>query len=229
MGMYVCSIDPLSPFQQVSALTCATQILAGAASPQVSSPAEVRQSSSRRSSALRTGLDVHDLMYEDAMKRIEAQGADVAALAKDILSWIVCARRPLTIVELQHALAVEDGAAPRVHTRDDPTVNLALRVNNLYLVVWSKLEQQEGCAVETKDLGAFVFSRVSAFSYVLSDILITARRGQGLKPPELLAKPLLCNGLEPTSLPLAGSDHVAFPFASDNWQRCPHLAERWSI
>jgi hypothetical protein len=49
-------------------------------------------------------------MYEDAMKRIEAQGADMAALAKDILSWIVCARRPLTTVELQHALAVEDGA-----------------------------------------------------------------------------------------------------------------------
>lgn len=44
------------------------------------------------------------------MKRIEAQGTEVAALAKDILSWIVFARRPLTTVELQHALAVEDGA-----------------------------------------------------------------------------------------------------------------------
>ena len=45
------------------------------------------------------------------MRRIEAQGADLADLAKDVLTWIVCAKRPLTALELQHALAVESGTA----------------------------------------------------------------------------------------------------------------------
>jgi hypothetical protein len=56
---------------------------------------------------LRTGSNVYDLVYEDAMMRIEAQSADLADLAKDVLSWIVCVKRPLTTLELQHALAVE--------------------------------------------------------------------------------------------------------------------------
>lgn len=43
------------------------------------------------------------------MTRIEAQGADLAALAKDVLTWIVRAKTPLTTLELQHALAVEVG------------------------------------------------------------------------------------------------------------------------
>lgn len=34
-----------------------------------------------------------------------------AELAKQVLSWIVCARRQLTAVEVQHALAVEIGEA----------------------------------------------------------------------------------------------------------------------
>ena len=41
------------------------------------------------------------------MERIEGQAG--AKLAKQVLSWITCARRPLTTIELQHALAVEVG------------------------------------------------------------------------------------------------------------------------
>jgi hypothetical protein len=41
------------------------------------------------------------------MQRIEKQDMDSQQLAKDVLSWIVCAKRPLTTSELQHALAVE--------------------------------------------------------------------------------------------------------------------------
>jgi ankyrin repeat protein len=48
-----------------------------------------------------------DQAYEQAMKRIEAQVADSYMLAKQILSWITCARRPLATLELRHALAVE--------------------------------------------------------------------------------------------------------------------------
>jgi ankyrin repeat protein len=43
------------------------------------------------------------------MKRIESQAADSKELAKQALSWIICAKRPLTTSELQHALAVEVG------------------------------------------------------------------------------------------------------------------------
>jgi ankyrin repeat protein len=41
------------------------------------------------------------------MERIEGQVTDSQVLAKQILPWITCAKRPLTTLELQHALAVE--------------------------------------------------------------------------------------------------------------------------
>jgi Ankyrin repeats (3 copies)/Ankyrin repeats (many copies) len=43
------------------------------------------------------------------MDRVEGQVQDQEELAKQVLSWIMCAKRPLTILELQHALAVEVG------------------------------------------------------------------------------------------------------------------------
>lgn len=45
------------------------------------------------------------------MERIEGQVTDQKDLAKQVLSWITYARRPLTTIELQHALAVEAGEA----------------------------------------------------------------------------------------------------------------------
>jgi len=43
------------------------------------------------------------------MKRIEGQQLDEKELAKEVLSWITCAKRPLTTTELQHALAIKVG------------------------------------------------------------------------------------------------------------------------
>lgn len=43
------------------------------------------------------------------MERIEGQIIDSQELAKQVLSWIVCSKRPLTTLELQHALGVEVG------------------------------------------------------------------------------------------------------------------------
>lgn len=43
------------------------------------------------------------------MDRIEGQLQDQEELAKQVLSWITCAKRLLTILELQHALAIEIG------------------------------------------------------------------------------------------------------------------------
>jgi hypothetical protein len=43
------------------------------------------------------------------MERIEGQLADEEELAKQVLSWITCAKRPLTTSELEHAIATEAG------------------------------------------------------------------------------------------------------------------------
>jgi ankyrin repeat protein len=53
------------------------------------------------------GSDAYDLAYSAAMERISAQGKEASEMAKKILSWILCARRPLSTLELLHALAVE--------------------------------------------------------------------------------------------------------------------------
>ncbi|CAG8976236.1 hypothetical protein HYALB_00012003 [Hymenoscyphus albidus] len=58
---------------------------------------------------LPSGSDAYDSAYKDAMVRIEGQIADEEELAKQVLSWITCAKRPLTTTELQHALAIETG------------------------------------------------------------------------------------------------------------------------
>lgn len=55
------------------------------------------------------GSKAYDCAYQDAMKRIEGQDKDQEELAKQVLSWISCAKRPLTTLELQHALALEPG------------------------------------------------------------------------------------------------------------------------
>ncbi len=55
------------------------------------------------------GSDVLDQAYHKAMERIQGQETGFQEIAKLVLSWIVCARRPLTTSELRHALAVEDG------------------------------------------------------------------------------------------------------------------------
>ncbi|KAI9694151.1 MAG: hypothetical protein M1822_003422 [Bathelium mastoideum] len=61
-------------------------------------------------SALKTlpaGSEAYNYAYDAAMERVEGQMSDQVNLAKQVLSWITCAKRPLTTKELQHALAVE--------------------------------------------------------------------------------------------------------------------------
>jgi hypothetical protein len=56
---------------------------------------------------LPTGSEAYNQAYKDAMKRIKEQDVDGKKLAKQVLAWITCSKRPLNTVELQHALAVE--------------------------------------------------------------------------------------------------------------------------
>ena len=59
--------------------------------------------------ALPKGLDAYDTAYDDAMTRIFGQERDYQESAEKILSLILCAQRPLTSRELQHALMIETG------------------------------------------------------------------------------------------------------------------------
>jgi hypothetical protein len=63
-------------------------------------------------SALRNlpqGSDAYDVAYHATMERILAQGKGPSEKAKKILAWILCACRPLSTLELLHALAIEPG------------------------------------------------------------------------------------------------------------------------
>ncbi|KAL2144486.1 hypothetical protein VTI28DRAFT_9061 [Corynascus sepedonium] len=59
--------------------------------------------------SLQTGSQAYDHAYKDAMNRIEGQIEDHKELAKRVLSWITCAKRPLSTTELRIALGVEMG------------------------------------------------------------------------------------------------------------------------
>lgn len=52
-------------------------------------------------------LEILSQAYDQAIERINGQEPGFRKLAIDALSWISCARRPLTTVELQEALAIE--------------------------------------------------------------------------------------------------------------------------
>ncbi|UKZ79072.1 hypothetical protein TrVFT333_006823 [Trichoderma virens FT-333] len=67
------------------------------------------------------GSKAYSQAYEEIMKRIEHQGPISVKLAKNILSWIIFAKRRLTMQELQHALAVGIGGS-RLDQTDLPQV-----------------------------------------------------------------------------------------------------------
>jgi ankyrin repeat protein len=59
---------------------------------------------------LPTGSDAYDAAYSAAMERIVvAQDKATSQLAINVMSWILCARRPLRTSELLHALAIKVG------------------------------------------------------------------------------------------------------------------------
>ena len=50
-----------------------------------------------------------DKTYDHAMERIRSQDTEHACIAKQVLAWLSHAYRPLSVKELQHALAVLPG------------------------------------------------------------------------------------------------------------------------
>ncbi|KAF6815361.1 ankyrin repeat protein [Colletotrichum plurivorum] len=64
--------------------------------------------------------EVYDMIYDEAMGRIDGQAPNLRHLGMEVLAWIVHAVRPLTATELNHALAVnlDDGSFDRDNIRD---------------------------------------------------------------------------------------------------------------
>jgi hypothetical protein len=56
----------------------------------------------------RLPTEIHSA-YDIVMERIERLGEYDATLARKVLLWVAQARRPLSVAELQHALAVSPG------------------------------------------------------------------------------------------------------------------------
>ncbi|PBK60949.1 hypothetical protein ARMSODRAFT_1089955 [Armillaria solidipes] len=50
---------------------------------------------------------IHDMYDKTLTERVDTQGEYKKKLAEDIFGWVAFARRPLTVLELQHALAVD--------------------------------------------------------------------------------------------------------------------------
>ncbi|PWY88945.1 hypothetical protein BO70DRAFT_385136 [Aspergillus heteromorphus CBS 117.55] len=71
---------------------------------------------------LPTGPDAYDIAYEGLMQQIDKKPACEKRIAHHVLAWLTCARRPLTTVELQHALAVEMGQ-PALDTEKIPDIH----------------------------------------------------------------------------------------------------------
>ncbi|RYP17562.1 hypothetical protein DL765_004451 [Monosporascus sp. GIB2] len=82
----------------------------------------------RKESKVRCGDNSKlDLAYDQAVERIKYQPGDGPTLAKEVLSWITFAKRPLSKSELQHALAVEVGE-PELDRQNLPQIEYMVSV-----------------------------------------------------------------------------------------------------
>jgi ankyrin repeat protein len=70
-----------------------------------------KTSAKKRKQSLSSLPNTLERAYADVMSRIEASGYDHKELALKTLSWVLHARRPLTMAELREAVAIEDHSA----------------------------------------------------------------------------------------------------------------------
>ncbi|PQE10633.1 serine threonine- kinase chk2 protein [Rutstroemia sp. NJR-2017a WRK4] len=70
-------------------------------------------------SSLRTLPTTLDATYSDALRRIYSQAPDAMDIAESILFWVICAKRSLTVRELQHIYATRELSEDTVLEEDD--------------------------------------------------------------------------------------------------------------
>ncbi|KKO99476.1 hypothetical protein THAR02_08415 [Trichoderma harzianum] len=73
------------------------------------------------------GSNAYEQAYNGAMERIRNQKQGFCDLANRVLLWITCSRRPLSTLELQHALAVVNDSSA-LNPRNLPEIGLMVSV-----------------------------------------------------------------------------------------------------
>ncbi|KAH6623387.1 hypothetical protein F5144DRAFT_359637 [Chaetomium tenue] len=58
--------------------------------------------------ALKTLPTTLDATYSEAVERISNQAPDLVEVAESVLFWVICVKRPLTVLELRHAYATRE-------------------------------------------------------------------------------------------------------------------------
>ncbi|KAL7944011.1 hypothetical protein V8C42DRAFT_327511 [Trichoderma barbatum] len=76
---------------------------------------------------LATGSNVYEQIYTETMQRIVSQYKEQAQLATSVLAWVTFAKRLISVAELQHALAVEQGE-PAFDEQNMPDIELVVSV-----------------------------------------------------------------------------------------------------
>lgn len=69
--------------------------------------------------ALKTLPKTLDAMYADAYERIRNEEAESAQLAEAALFWVICARRNLTVRDMQHLYATQELSDGELLEEDD--------------------------------------------------------------------------------------------------------------
>jgi hypothetical protein len=67
-----------------------------------------------------TGPDGYDYVYRSTLDKIALQDPHCVHLAERCLSWLTFAKRPLSIPELQEALAISTDKTPGLWFEDSP-------------------------------------------------------------------------------------------------------------
>ena len=112
-----------------------------------------------------------DDIYREAMKRIKQQTADDSGLALRLLSWIVYAVRPLQLIEIQHAMAVDD-----LEYRDRSISNDCLTPQNIIVNVCAGLIRIE----ESNIIRLVHYTTQEYFEQSGSDHIPHAQRNTGV-------------------------------------------------
>jgi Ankyrin repeats (3 copies) len=109
-----------------------------------------------------------DETYKQAMRRIEGQDEGYRELARQVLSWITYAKKPLTTAELRHALAVKDSEGkldedfiPNVEILDSVCAGLVTIEKNSDIIQLVHYTTQE------------YFKRTSSFPNAETDMTVT--------------------------------------------------------
>lgn len=172
-------------------------------------------------SSLRTLPSTLDATYSDALQRIYSQDPDAVDLAETILFWIICARRALTVVEMQHMYATHQ--LPQwVALEDDDLPDVEILTS-----VCSGLILIDG---ESQTIRPIHYTVLQYFERTHSHKLTEARRNLTLVSLAYLTLPNFSAGICPDDTTMAErlEKYPFLDYAAKHWgSEGEHLADNF--